>query len=179
MTAGTGASELGAHALIDMRWMLSERPHQHIGNCFLNPCRWLQRTSVRELCLGSWIWKLWLNRLFEEVRPNFPLWNFCCAFCTCIINRPFSVEKKKKELSLKNCSQLPEWSWEKEKAVCLMVRSPGSHCFAKLLMQRLGKWNRVHLDRDVLLHQRQLKARIKVYHPWWVFSFTLMDCFNS
>lgn len=96
MTAGTGASELGAHALIDMRWMLSERPHQHIGNCFLNPCRWLQRTSVRELCLGSWIWKLWLNRLFEEVRPNFPLWNFCCAFCTCIINRPFSVEKKKK-----------------------------------------------------------------------------------
>lgn len=83
MTAGTGASELGAHVLIDVWWMLWERPRQHAGNCFLNPCRWLQRTNVRELCLGSWIWKLWLNKLFEEVRPNFPFWNFCFDFLYC------------------------------------------------------------------------------------------------
>lgn len=79
MIAGTGASELGAPALLDMWWMLSERRHQHIDNCFLNACRWLQK-DVRELCLGSWIWKLCLNKLFEEVRPNFPLWNFYCDY---------------------------------------------------------------------------------------------------
>lgn len=37
----------------------------NVGNCFWNSCRWLQRTRVRELCLGSWIYKLWLNILFK------------------------------------------------------------------------------------------------------------------
>lgn len=67
-----------------------------------------------------------------------------------------------------------------------MVRSSGSHCFANLLMQRLGKWNRVHQDRDVPLHQRQLKARIKVLNllgecwvsRWWIVSTCKPGLFN-
>lgn len=73
--------------------------------------------------------------------------------------------KKKRAIS-KQLQPFHEWSWKKEKAVCHTVRTSGSHCFADLLVQRLGKWNGVLQDTDDPLHQRHLKARMKVYHPW-------------
>ena len=143
----------------------------HVGNCFLNPCRGIQKIYAREPGLGSLIWKLWPKQIVQRSKAKFSTLKL--ALCPFILGSAAgppvsSVENEK--LPLNNCSKFQQWNWEKEKAVCHMVRSSGSHWFANLLVQGLGKWNGLLHDRDVPLHQSQLKARIKGYHPWQAFS---------